>query len=96
MNTDLYTKTMLTLIVLFLGILSFDKVYDSFIREAEAKVDPMYYRWNCFNQFELDGRLTSGVKEVEKIANESLWNTMAMAKSGGDGSVFICGRYVGQ
>lgn len=43
MKTDLYTKTMLTLIVLFLGILSFDKIYDSFIREAEASTK----KWRC-------------------------------------------------
>ena len=44
MKTDLYTKTMLTLIVLLLGVLSFNKVYDSVVRETEASTTNA---WNC-------------------------------------------------
>ena len=43
MKTDFYTKAILTLIALFLGVLSFDKVYDAAIPEAQAGSG----EWQC-------------------------------------------------
>lgn len=80
MKTDFYTKTMLTLIVLFLGILSFERVYDSFIREAEAANS----QWDCFKTRGTWIGLTDHLTEKG-------WTEMEML---GDwkGEMFFCGR----
>mgnify|MGYP000546787943 CR=1 FL=1 len=43
MKTDFYTKAILTLIALFLGVLAFDTVYEAAIPEAQAKTG----KWEC-------------------------------------------------
>jgi hypothetical protein len=65
MKTDLYTKTMLTLIVLFLGILSFDKVYDSVIQKAEGANN----KWTCSykKQTSVEGYINEGSFEKFEI-----------------------------
>ena len=45
MKTDFYTKTMLTLIALFLAVISFEKVYGVAVPEAEAKSSSV--KWEC-------------------------------------------------
>ena len=45
MKTDFYTKALLTLITLFLGVLAFDKVYEAAIPEAQARNAG---KWKCF------------------------------------------------
>jgi hypothetical protein len=75
MKTDLYTKTMLTLIVLFLGILSFDKVYNSFIREADA----LSGTWDCdtwsskfINSASFYSHLINmGIQEIEMVEDKA-------------------------
>jgi hypothetical protein len=81
MKTDLYTKTMLTLIVLFLGILSFDKVYDSFIQKVEAheKED-----WRCWSETELHAQRSLNLWKYEQI---EMVRDGEMSKM-----LFICGK----
>ena len=44
MKTDTYTKTILTFIAIFLAVLSFDKVYNAFVSEAQAST-----AWSCYD-----------------------------------------------
>ena len=82
MKTDLYTKALLTLITLFLGVLSFDKVYDAAIPEAkanepeaktnepEAKANEA--KWDCMETISI-----ADIQfPVEAIANKKGWSFM--------------------
>ena len=78
MKTDFYTKAILTLIALFLGVLAFDKVYEAAIPEAQAKTG----QWECT----VKGQTIS----VAKVANEMGWSFMTMARDTG-GGMGVCG-----
>ena len=86
MKTDLYTKTILTIIALFLGVLAFDRVYDAVVPEAQA-----YNRnqWNCSTS-------KWGKRGLEpfRLANEYGWTFMTtpIEKKKGSGVWMICGR----
>ena len=85
MKTDLYTKAILTIIALFLGVLSFDKVYDATIPEAQAKTG----KWEC-----LPTMRGAGLKQFEpdEIANTKGWTFMTMLPVNGEAEVYYCGR----
>ena len=80
MKTDLYTKALLTLITLFLGVLAFDKVYEAAIPEAQAKTG----KWKCI--------FTSGFEAGERVANKNNWSFMTTVYWPKDGTVQYCGR----
>ena len=77
MKTDFYTKALLTLITLFLGVLAFDKVYEAAIPEAQAKTG----KWECF---------TSLVPETH--ANDKNWSVMTMTYDPINSEAWFCGR----
>ena len=103
MQTDLYTKPMLTLIVLFLGLLSFDRVYDvpdesedRPLQEQDAKLTPKTDGpWNChFHVFvEHSGPVTATAGWIEMWANKLDWDFMTMVETGDPmAPVLFCGR----
>jgi len=73
MKTDLYTKAILTFIALFLGVLAFDKVYETAIPEAQAKTG----KWECK---ELDdmGNINSPKGWDSFYANKAGWTFMTV------------------
>ena len=79
MKTDFYTKAILTLIALFLGVLAFDKVYETAIPEAQAKTG----KWECSS--------STQPASVKNWANDSGWSFMTMAVKF-DERVVFCGR----
>jgi len=85
MKTDLYTKTMLTLIVLLLGVLSFDKVYDSFIRDADASTTNA---WKCETW---TSRFINGPNFNLYLAQMGI-QQIEMAEDKAGGGILICMR----
>ena len=81
MKSDFYTKALLTLITLFLGVLAFDKVYEAAIPEAQAKTG----EWKCI--------VASALSSAgEKRANENNWSFMTTVYLPKDDIVEYCGR----
>lgn len=87
MKTDFYTKTMLTLIVLFLGILSFDRVYDSFIREAEASSKG----WACKAMYTSWIEVAGGYSELTLELNKKGIQQIEMVM-GAENKILVCMR----
>lgn len=92
MKTDLYTKTMLTLIALFLAVLAADKVYDVVVPEAQAATTKDYY-WTCGHIPEWEEKSLGYKKgtidhiwgptewwnhKIEKKAKEGKWEDMVL------------------
>ena len=87
MKTDLYTKVILTLIALFLGVLSFDKVYEAAIPEAQAnepKTQAKRYKWECFT-----GRLHMAYD----FANINNFSFMTMSYNLREDKLEFCGYW---
>ena len=72
MKTDFYTKALLTLITLFLGVIAFDKVYDTAIPETQAQEERVP-SWKCKS---LDYKKLGWdkVKDKTSYGSESLTN----------------------
>ena len=79
MKPDLYTKALLTLITLFLGVLASDKVYDAIVTEAQASTAD---KWECSQTYGWHIAQNSAEKPdhwlatPEGIANKRGWTFM--------------------
>ena len=86
MKTDFYTKVLLTFIALFLGVLAFDKVYETAIPEAQAKTG----KWHCSVIF-LEGAYDR-VGYLQEVANQKNWTFMTIVLNEKKEDSLFCGR----
>ena len=77
MKTDFYTKTMLTLIALFLAVLSFDKVYGVAVPEAEAQTKKV--EWMCHTAYLRKAEWKANV--LAEVANKNGWTFMTISST---------------
>lgn len=99
MKTDLYTKAVLTMIALFLGVLASDKVYDVVVPEVQAAdadaLPPMREVWSCMDMTEWKTNLRTN-PELANVKPPYAWMTL-LNSLGYDHFVFpekniMCGR----
>lgn len=98
MKTDFYTKIMLTLIALFLAVLSFDKVYGVAVPNAEAQTKRI--KWECSQTayWSLRGTMdeTANLRaHPDTRINELGWTVVVpfgKTQSGPDGEWYFCGH----
>lgn len=89
MKTDLYIKTILTIIALFLGVLAFDKVYNAVVPEAQASGN----QWTCSSSRWESLGLRSP-RTPDRVAYEKKWTFMTtpIEVKKGSGVWMVCGR----
>ena len=96
MKTDFYTKTMLTLIALFLAVLSFDNVYGVAVPEAEAQTRQV--KWECKTTtfFGATGDAVVLTENPDDVLNKHGWTVVVpFGKVRGIGDrveLFFCGH----
>lgn len=81
MKTDLYTKVLLTLITIFLGVLASDRIYETAIPKAEAEESTP--TWMCGSTTTLKAGGDSNIRaKIKKTANKYQWTTMTSFNQG--------------
>ena len=100
MKTDLYTKVLLTLITIFLGVLAADRIYETAIPKAEAENNTPMQEWKKWECFSWEGGkkkdkygLPSAPTPLEQILNSKKYNWSFMTMTQYTNTALkVCGR----